>query len=53
MFGTTDGSETRTQMLQGLKYPAQFSVNSIAEGYQAFNDNVEKTNGLKIGKLWL
>lgn len=53
MFGTSEGSETRTQMLEGLKYPPTYKADSIAEGYKAFNENVEKTNGLKIGKLWL
>ncbi|XP_070491252.1 antitrypsin-like isoform X4 [Chironomus tepperi] len=48
MFGATEGSQTRSQMLQGLKYPAQYSTNAIADSYKAFNDNVEKTNGLKI-----
>jgi serpin B len=48
MFGATEGSQTRTQMMQGMKYPEQFSASSIADGYKAFNENVEKTNGLKI-----
>jgi len=52
MFGTTEGSATRTEMLRGLKYSST-NTDSIAEGYKAFNENVEKTNGLKIGKLWL
>ncbi|KAL7017863.1 hypothetical protein ACKWTF_010549 [Chironomus riparius] len=48
MFGATEGSDTRTQMMQGMKYPEQFSANSIADSYKTFNENVEKTNGLKI-----
>ena len=53
MFGATEGSETRQEMIQGLKYPSGFTANSIADSYKAFNENVEKTNGLKIGKLKL
>jgi serine protease inhibitor len=53
MFGATEGSETRNQMMAGMKYPAQFSASSIADSYKTFNENVEKTNGLKIGKLKL
>lgn len=48
MFGATDGSDTKAQMLSGLKYPAQYSTQTIADNYQAFTENVKKTNGLKI-----
>ena len=50
MFGATEGSSTQTEMLRGLKYPRQYSTNSIAENYKLFNQKVESTNGLKIGK---
>lgn len=53
MFGATEGSQTKAQMMSGLKYPLQYSDSSIADSYKAFNENVEKTNGLKIGKLEL
>lgn len=48
MFGAT--GETQSQMLSGLKYPAQYTTNTIADNYKGFNENVARTNGLKIGK---
>lgn len=51
MFGATSGSNTQKEMLTGLKYPSGYSTNTVADNFKAFNDNVAKTNGLKIGKL--
>ena len=49
MFGAS--GETKEEMMRGLKYPAGYTSNTIAKNFEAFTENVRKTNGLKIGKL--
>jgi serpin B len=46
MFGAE--GDTKQEMLSGLKYPATYSSDSIANNFKAFTENVQKTNGLKI-----
>ena len=49
MFGAS--GETKQEMMRSLKYPAGFTSDAIAKNFEAFTENVRKTNGLKIGKL--
>jgi serpin B len=46
MFGT-DGN-TKTQILQGLKFPTDLNDKSIANKYKLFNERVKQSNGLNI-----
>lgn len=48
MFGAVGA--TKQEMLAGLKYPSDYSSDAIAKNFEAFTENVRKTNGLKVGK---
>lgn len=48
MFGAS--GDTKQEMLSGLKYPTGYSNDAIAKNFEAFTENVRKTNGLKVGE---
>lgn len=53
MFGATEGSDTQNEILRGLKYPAGYTTATVADNFKAINSNIAKTNGLKIGNLYI
>jgi serine protease inhibitor len=50
MFGAS--GETRYEMLSGLKISSSYSNEAIAKNFESFTENVNKSNGLKIGEYF-
>jgi serine protease inhibitor len=52
MFGAA--GKTKTEMMDGLKYPISYSDDSIANSFSGLTKSFKSENGLKIGKYdWL
>jgi hypothetical protein len=50
LLGATEGSETESEMLRGLKYRQSHSKREITERYRQFERKLSQNDNLKIGK---